>query len=764
MTLYSHRPSSRSEHDLRLVPRQVSERCHKKNVQSERNCLALRLLVFSWLRKIPKWIQDIMWNYLNKTDRKLMAGALIILLMMLYLLYNDDLLLRRQDSSQLKKIGQITELKDDVRQKISSQFTWKSLRSTKEIHLGDSLFTGANSSAVVKLDDGRTLTLQENSLIAFNLSENQLDLALRAGTVQGTLKGCVKFRDASGTQDLCGENSKFKVLKNGSLKLAEKVPDLESDAKNTKIQWLLTPGTPFHHFRNSIAMKVSWKSELAFTRYHFQFSRKQDFKKISFEETTSESSLETKSYPSSGLYFIRVKGEMITAENISKPVFGFSTAFKIEVQEAQKPRILAPLASQRFNYKSDADGELLQANSTEVRWTSAHSGEKFKLEIKKEDDLNGPAIQSATVSSEKMTWQADDLPPGQYLVRVRDTSIAEEVGDGWSEAVHFEIAVISPPRLAAPVLLTKKIQYDAPSTRPLVIEWSQVPGADHYSLETSSSKNFEEFNQFSSKLHSFQWTEIKRGRKYFRVRAQTRKDTSSEPSEVGVLAIRFQRPDLNPVPSKVLLGKSPEDPGEPTEFSVSWTEFKGIVSYEVQIAEEAEFRSPQTIETRSPSSVIQVPKPGDFYYRVRGMQNGVPATVFSKPGKLTYYLKVPLSTPTLLKPYDQMTLFFQQTSKPYIWLEWKPVRQAANYQIELASDANFTKMLVTADSKDSRFLIREQLPDSFLFWRIRAIGEGERVSNWSQTRTISILSGRGPASRRPMDSPLMQQPDPQRSH
>ena len=85
------------------------------------------------------------------------------------------------------------------------------------------------------------------------------------------------------------------------------------------------------------------------------------------------------------------------------------------------------------------------------------------------------------------------------------------------------------------------------------------------------------------------------------------------------------------------------------------------------------------------------------------MQNGIPASAFSKPSKLVYELKVPLATPRPTEPNDQMTMFFQQTSLPYIWLEWLPIRQASIYQIEMSVDAQFQQKVLSVETKDPRF-------------------------------------------------------------
>jgi hypothetical protein len=703
---------------------------------------------FRLARQIPKCFQDIMWNYLNKTDRRIMAVALLLLLLMLYLLYNDELLLRQQDSSRLKSIGKISQFNRDVRQKISRQFTWKSVKSPRALHLGDSLFTGKNSVVKIELNDGRTLTLQENSLIVFNMTGNQLDLDLRAGKVSGTLDGCLKVSSASGSQDLCGQNAQVEVSKDGSLQLSGEKLAAEKESEKNQIQWTLAPEPVFYHFKSNFPLKLSWKATTGpsapkFHRYRLQFSRQSDFKKVTFEELTRASEIETKGYPVKGQYFVRVQGEDVNSKS-----HGYSSVLKMDIREGQLPLFTTPKPLQRFSFQTNADGELIQPNQIEMRWQYLPKTNQFELEIS-QDSTFATSTRLEKLPGSQSSFVVKNLAVGEYFVRLRDAGLPTKSQKLWSAPVAFQVEIQSPANMSVPQLLTKKIQHEAPSSKPLVVQWTEVPEAHHYQVEASTTKDFEEITKYDSDSTEFNWTDIKQGNFYFRVRAVTVKGRAGEASDTGALAIRYKQPDLNPVESKTLLGKSPEDPGDPTDFEVSWTDMKGVESYQVEVSEDSEFHEPTVIESRTPSSVIQIPKPGEFHYRVRGMQKGSPVTAFSKPGKLNYNLKVPLATPNLTEPSDQMTLFFQKTSLPYIWLEWNPVRQAVSYQVEIAYDPEFQKMVFSAETKERRFLIRKQLPESVLYWRIRATGDDMRISNWSPPRSMSILSGRAPANNRP---------------
>lgn len=682
-----------------------------------------------------------------------MLGALLLLLAMLYLLSNDDLLLRQQDISRLKKIGKVAHAKNDVRQKVFRQFSWKSAKQLNDLHLGDSLFTGAGSTVEVQLSDGRILTLQENSLVVFASNENQLELDLKAGRLSGSVDGCVKLHGDLGKQDLCGKDSSVEVSAEGHLQVSNRNPAVAPSEPKVQLNWETEPNATYFHHKNNQAIKFSWIKNPIFPHYKLQFSRKADFKKIIFEEPTLDASLETKNYPKKGHYFVRVQGDSQIASSRKSMALklAWTPAVKIEIQEIEAPVLTTPKSQQKFSFARNPDGDLLQANEVELNWDYlSNSKTAFELEISKSANFDKDSTRFEKIPGSRKQWIAKDLSSGQYFIRICDSQFAGEAEKVWSEPVAFQVEVQKPLKLASPSLINPRIQYDAPSEKPIVFRWTKVSEAVKYKIETSISEDFQESKNFESKSTEFKWDEVKNGKLYYRVSAISSKGAISDPSPGGMLLIRFKQPTLNPVEAQTVLGKSPEDLGEPKEFPVTWTDLKEVDSYQVQVSENLRFTRSTTVESILPSAVVTVPKPGEFYYRVRGMQKGLPASTFSKPGKLSYQLKVPLATPLPIEPVDQMTMFFQQTSLPYIWIEWAPIRQASNYQVEMAADPKFEQKVLSVETKDPRYLIREQLPSNLLYWRIRATGDDQRISNWSSTRTLNVLSGRAPASLRPL--------------
>ena len=113
---------------------------------------------------------------LNSFDRKILAVAVLFLLLFSYLLVDDHLIMGWV-SAQGPKVATIIKAKDDVRLKYAQDFRWTNTHRG-EIHKGDSLFTGPASEVTLQLNDKSVVHIEENSLIVFNMTGDQLSFVL----------------------------------------------------------------------------------------------------------------------------------------------------------------------------------------------------------------------------------------------------------------------------------------------------------------------------------------------------------------------------------------------------------------------------------------------------------------------------------------------------------------------------------------------------------------------------------------------------------
>jgi hypothetical protein len=676
--------------------------------------------------------RDSMRNQFNKTDRKILSMALLMLLLALYLMYDDTLLFPDQSDNSLKTIGKIENTQFDVRRKISQQFSWKPTRGDEPIHQGDALFTGEKSQATIRLNDGRVLTVAENSMIVFDNTNNQVNLDLHFGKLAGTISGCLKVNAGGKAVDVCGQNKKIEIDSDGAVH-SERKPASAGD-----IVWVHGPPTLLLHQDRNTPLSLSWKATTFFARYRLQIASDDEFKKIVFQEISGKKSLITHGYPSQGSFFVRIRGE-----DLKGRASGFSETSKIDFRQVSAPQIITPQAHEIREFKTNADGDVVENNRVKISWSFALPTSGFDVQVASNPDFKNPEMSFTTPVLSALT---PALRPGKYYVRVRASDLLNDTPQPWAEVVPFQVTFTDAYKLKAPELLTKLIQHAVPSEKEPTVVWKPVEQAQKYILQFSHGADFISPATLQTKDTHITLTNYPAGTSYFRVFASTEKGTLGPASDIGQLHVISKKPVLNPVEPKIILGKSQDDHGEPQKFKLSWSDNKLAKSYVVQVSKDPGFRDRKQFVTRAPASEVVVPHPGETYWRVQPLdQQGQPLSTFSDNGNMNYILKVPLTNPTLIEPINAITLYYQRQEAAYIWLEWTPVNDANAYTLEVALDREFRQVVLTAQSPTSHYLVKQSLPPGKLYWRVRALGDFQRMSWWSDAREMNVYSGRMPA-------------------
>jgi len=89
-------------------------------------------------------------------------------------------------------------------------------------------------------------------------------------------------------------------------------------------------------------------------------------------------------------------------------------------------------------------------------------------------------------------------------------------------------------------------------------------------------------------------------------------------------------------------------------------------------------------------------------------------------------------------------------------LAWKPVRRAASYEVDVATDSRFRRVIWEVDTVNRRATPTEALPSGRLHWRVRAVNSSG-TSRWT-TATVTIRANAGPVLLSPSEGEILQQP------
>ncbi len=125
----------------------------------------------------------------EKRDRRILATALLLLLLSTTLLWQDAWIydLVQTGNLTLEEIGEVKILENDVRRRHEEALSWFPLRNENGVFQGDSIFTGDQSTVVIKTKTGEEISIAPNSLVVITQGQGSITLDIGFGSVQGKI-------------------------------------------------------------------------------------------------------------------------------------------------------------------------------------------------------------------------------------------------------------------------------------------------------------------------------------------------------------------------------------------------------------------------------------------------------------------------------------------------------------------------------------------------------------------------------------------------
>lgn len=712
----------------------------------------------------------------QKTDQKIILASLSLLFLFGVLLYDDQFLFRSSHKGNQELVGTVFSSSKDVRRKSSDQFFWQPTVIDDNIADEDSIFTGENSSAEIKLFDGSKIELQENSLVQIRMKNNQVKLNLQDGWVKTSLKsgqslvldqngkemvltsdsnGEVKIKKSrSGEIDLIvekgsakvnnvkAESNKPLVMDNGEIKLQTKV-QLYLEQTSKKAVELVQGESPQINFSiYGPAQKTRLKFEsLESTAQSFQ---------VTVENNQAQN---WPSKISSGLYRVQLVAKSPTGDTVT------SNSRDLQIVRLQTPQLVDMQSTYSAIVKPDQQGQLQK--SLDIKWTHDPHAQSYVIELN-QTDASGHT-QNFLSDTNKLNFE--NLKPGSYSVRLRAQGQTKQTP--WSATYSFQFNLESEEmyRPEAPLLTKNDIDFSPVVNakgefldQGPVLRWKPVlnskPQANkglEYKVQISSFEDFNFLTENSSSLKdSLEWKRYQKGQYYFRVFAQNAMGLTSPPSEVGKLNIQYRGIELKPIePIQNVVRSLASVSSAPVQLE--WNKTARTSTYQVEVANNAEFKDSKLIQTSTNNTSLNL-QPGKYFARVSGYDDhGVDLKITSNIQTIEYDVTLPLEQPTLIEPRSNATIFVQDITKPYVAVRWAPVTGAHYYRVEVATDPKFLQVTKTLESKLNKTVITERLPSGPLYWRVKAFSKLKRqianvknageFSNWSEQRSFQLGYG-----------------------
>lgn len=708
----------------------------------------------------------------GQTEKIIFVCAIVALMAFSYFLYDDSLLFPKANNGKLELIGDVAISQNDVRRKNLDTFSWVPASRKDSVYQNDSIFTGDRSEATIQLQDGTQIKIQPNSLITLNLKNGQMNLDLRYGNLVGELtqgssltiksgteefkleskegtqeKSKIQFNKAhSGNVDLkllsgdvkyvdkkkkavkeLPKNAVVAVTKKGEVKQVEKPQLFLKTADHTN--WLrLNPDDP---------LPFEWQSKGDVARYELEISPKEDFSSVSISKMTPETKVQVTDPLEPGPYFWRLK-----ALDHNGQVGAVSQTQHMRITHLAGPQITTPTQAAQINLELKVKPKEALETTTEVQWRAQEVLKNFTWQVSADAEFQNILKEGQTNTLAAITPK---LPAGTYWVRVQGQTENQKVSP-WSEPVSFTLNLFAhkEERPNRPILVTKKVDFKVPtgkdrnpaSPESPKLAWKPVLQSKNYVLQISKDASFKEVEKYDVTQNQVAWSQYRPGQYFYRVYARGLNGLMSEPSETGTIDINIGSLTLDPMKTINAIGQAPG----PKETPISWSEIPFAKTYLVQMDKDKEFSHPHQLEYSANAGTLTVPDPGRYHVRVQALdETSKPLTGFSNIEEVLYTFRTPLTSPLLMEPFNNASIFLQTEMEPFIWLEWKVVEGATSYRIEISDKADFSRTLIAKSLQGNRYLIKDRVPLGKIYWRVRAESKGDSESSeWTEKREFTL--------------------------
>lgn len=543
---------------------------------------------------------------------------------------------RKIDAGNLKQIGTITFKRQMAQRKYLAQVVWEDIEQNFPVFNDDSIRTSAESEAVIHLNDGTDISIDENSMIMLSTNENQININFEHGAISANRSGvagvdiaAINIKSQDTTVSIDRSNIQLTQMDNQSLDLTvsdgtakvssgkdettvnaneKAIIESNKETKVVKLNFILKEPAPNKYYMletGASDIVFSWETEGNVQDYTLQISRDRKFKNIIISRKTGSVKQSVEKLDS-GTWFWR-----IAAFNTDTQQTEYSEIRKINIQSRKSARLIAP-----------SQGELISQtaseNSVAFRWNDEEKSNDYVLEISSGSDFG---VIVNTQSTNLRSIIVEDLPQGEYFWRVKSNiTIGTEKFIKISGISSFRIEkgrTLKPPLLVTPSA-GEKIDITAVRERGLIFSWNNEPGYINYKIEISRDENFTDVvTSQDNKANFYRFkNENLSGRFYWRVSGILNKAGERNTSLTGNFELTVKENIQLAAPVEGAEIKL-ESEGKKTDVKFSWSPSGYSGKYRVQVSTNREFTDAKTIDRVSNnSSVYAMGDPGEYFWRV----------------------------------------------------------------------------------------------------------------------------------------------------
>lgn len=432
------------------------------------------------------------------------ASALIISTFSLLLFLDFT---SRIEAGDAREIGKITYKKRVSQRKYGNQVIWEDVENNTPVYINDSIRTSDLSEAVVRLQDGTSIELDENSMILLAESSGSININFAQGTMYARRAAVADPNAAtvnitSGEATVSIEQSDVKLSQSEDKQLnltvsrgtavlktesEEKVLTqnqnavLLKDAKVAQVREIalrLVSPEPNRYFispERTLPVSFAWEATGDAKDVYFELSRDRSFTAVvSRKRAAAPNAIEA---VAGGEYYWRLKAE----DAAGKPQFSETRRFSVLVD--RPVQLVYPPSNETFSF-------VTRPPMINFRWGKNDIASKYTLEIAKDQSFTQPV---SSVSTSLTGLGIDTLPLGTYYWRVSTTAGLGDPAYSGRSGVHRLVInrrkvverteLISPPE--GTVFSGLQIQ-----SKGVICSWKMVGEVPRYELVVASEKEF----------------------------------------------------------------------------------------------------------------------------------------------------------------------------------------------------------------------------------------------------------------------------------
>ena len=463
-----------------------------------------------------KFIEDkVIQDKLTKS-RYVQTGLTIISLICLYLLFSEYQNKNKTNDSEI--IGYITQKTKMIQRKSDSTVVWSDVEQKTPLSRRDTIRSEELSNAVIVLNDGTELRVDENSMVILDFSDKDITINL----VQGNIRAERKKTDPASTLNILSEGTKI-VLTDGDLSLAKKEGEAVKLVSNRGTAIMETPnGKKYELDQNQELVKKKGNVEYSLQTQSFNlgFPEDQAFiqsdgsANVDFSWSGGEAKLEVArdsnfqnkvfSKNSAGSASTKLNNASYYWRVVGKN--SSSVVRKFIVLQSETISLISPSENQSFEF-------LESAPLVNFSWTKSNFDASYILEVSIDSSFSNLIKQLNTRYSDiNESFEKE----GTYFSRVKIQYNNRDLKSRYTNTRKFQIK--KSEKISNIDLYSPSEGKNFSNSDEIFFTWKQIPEAIRYEFEISKTQNFSEIITQKKTNSNFTEISLPNGKYFWRVK------------------------------------------------------------------------------------------------------------------------------------------------------------------------------------------------------------------------------------------------------